>query len=199
MRTIGMLAVMAWLGAAQAWAGDDPWSKSYALEANGNYGAAAAVIAPLAKEEGDRELVWLRLGWLHYLAGEYHDAIRAYRKALDLNPRSLEARLGLALPLMAQHRWREAMMYLDQVLAISPYHYLANLRMMACEEGLRRWDELLARAMEMHSRYPSDATVLIYMARAYAWQGKRDLARETYRKVLHRAPGNLEARRFLAR
>ncbi len=196
-RGIAFIALLLAGVAAFATENEDPWRKSYSLEANGKYAAAAAVIEPMASRGEDAEFAILRLGWLHYLAGEFNDSIRAYRTALEHNPRSIDARLGIALPLMAQQRWREAMRYLKQVTDDSPFHYLANLRLLACEEGLRQWEHLAAHAQSLHERYPADATILVYLARARAWQGKHDLARQAYRSVLHRAPGNLEARRYL--
>ena len=72
--------------------------------------AAAALKGQLAKRPAS-DFVILRVGWLQYLAANYNDSIESYKKALNLNPKSLEARLGMALPLLAQkkgvrrHRW----------------------------------------------------------------------------------------------
>ncbi len=173
------------------------WSDSYALEANGKYEKAAALIAPLRDNGNESELATLRYGWLNYLQGNFNDAIHAYKQALERNNRSLDARLGIALPLMAQQRWNEASRYLKQVLAQSPYNYVAHVRLMACEEGLRKWETLAKHALSLSASYPSNATILVYLARAYAWQGKRELAKAAYQRVLVRVPGHLEARRYL--
>ncbi len=98
---------------------------------------------------------------------------------------------------MAQQRWSEASRYLKQILAQSPHHYYANLRLLACEEGLRKWDRLVKHSLTLAAYYPSDASSLVYLARAYAWQGKHQLAKNAYQRVLVRIPGHLEATRFL--
>jgi len=175
------------------------WSDSYALEANGKYEGAAALMVPLLNKGTDNELALLRYGWLNYLQGNFNDAIKAYKQALERNPRSFDARLGIALPLMAQQRWKEASRYLNQVLAQSPFNYLAHIRLMACEEGLRKWETLAKHSMTVSAYYPSDASTLVYLARAYAWQGKPVLAKRTYQKVLARIPGSVEAQRFINR
>ena len=182
---------------AQAKAGHSVWSSSYALEANGQYEKAAALMVPLLDAGSESELATLRYAWLSYLQGNYNDATQAYKKALEHNQRSFDARLGIALPLMAQQRWAEASRYLKQVLAQSPYHYTANVRLMACEEGLRKWGVLVKHATNLAAYYPSDATALVYLARAYAWQGKHELAKGSYQRVLVRMPGHIEAARFL--
>jgi tetratricopeptide (TPR) repeat protein len=153
-----MLALFALSGVAGA-AGSSVWSDSYALESNGQYEKAAALIAPLMGKGEESELAVLRYGWLNYLQGNHNDAIRAYKRALERNPRSFDARLGVALPLMAQQRWNEAARYLNQVIAQSPYNYPAHVRLMACEEGLRKWETLAAHSMKLAAYYPSDATI----------------------------------------
>jgi len=195
MLTLIML-VMAVPAFAQA-AGKSVWSDSYALEANGNYEQAAALMVPLLGRGSDGELALLRYGWLNYLQGNYNDSIGAYKQALEHNQRSFDARLGIALPLMAQQRWNEAARYLRQVLAQSPKHYLASLRLLVCEEGLRKWDTMAKHSLEVAAYYPSDASFLVYLARAYAWQGKHLLAKNVYQRVLVRIPGHIEATRFL--
>jgi len=173
------------------------WSSSYALEANGQYEKAAALMVPLLDKANDSELALLRYGWLNYLQGNFSDSIAAYKQALERNQRSFDARLGIALPLMAQQRWSEASRYLKQILIQSPYNYVAHIRLMVCEEGLRKWETLAKHSLSLAAYYPSDASILVYLARAYAWQGKHQLAKNTYQKVLARIPGHLEGTRFL--
>jgi len=173
------------------------WAQSYALEANGEYEKAAAVIAPFLASGEDSEFALIRYASLNYLQGNQNDAIRAYKRALERNVRSLDARLGIAMPLMAQQRWKEASAYIEQVMAYSPFNYTAHIDLMACEEGLRNWEKLEKHASDMTAYYPSDATILVYLARAYAWQGKKDRAASVYQRVLLRYPEHLEASRYL--
>ena len=175
------------------------WSSSYTLEANGKYEKAAALLVPFLDRGEYSEFALMRYGWLSYLQGNHNDAIRSYKRALKRNPRSFDARLGIALPLMAQQRWKEASGHLRQLLAKSPYNYTAHIRLMVCEEGLRKWEQLEKHTMDIAAYYPSDATILVYLARTYAWQGKNILAKNTYRKVLARFPENIEALRFINR
>jgi len=176
---------------------NDPWSTSYTLEAKGEYEKAAAVIVPFLGGGIDHEYAGLRYGWLNYLQGNFNDAIKSYQRALEQNPRSFDARLGIAMPLMAQKRWNEAMRYLKQVLAQSPMNYTAHTRLMICEEGLKQWKTLEKHAATVAAYYPSDATVIVYEARADAWQGKKAQAKALYKRVLVRYPQHLEATRYL--
>lgn len=197
MRMMLLLLLMGFIPSAVFAKDESVWSKSYALEANGKYEMAAALLVPMLDQDGENEFATMRYAWLNYLQGNYNDAIKAYSQAMARNPLSIEARLGIALPLMAQRRWNEAARYLRQVLAKSPYDYIANLRLMACEAGLRKWEKLEKHALSLSEIYPSNASVLVYLARSYAWQGKTNMAKAAYAKVLVRSPSNLEALRYI--
>ncbi len=57
--------------------------------------------------------------------------------------------------------------------------------------------ELVPHAASVAAAYPSDATSLIYLARARAWQRNVAGAKQAYSKVLERYPQNEEARAYL--
>lgn len=176
---------------------DDPWRSSYIYESKGEYEKAAALLTPMLDKGAYQEYATLRYAWLHYLQGNYNDAIRSYKKALTRNARSFDARLGVSLPLMAQGRWKEAAGYLKQVIGQSPYHYTAHSRLMTAEEGMRKWSTLEQHAKSIAAYYPSDTTTLVYLARAYVWQDKADEARKAYAEILIRFPDHIEANHYL--
>jgi cytochrome c-type biogenesis protein CcmH/NrfG len=83
------------------------------------------------------------------------------------------------------------------VIATSRWDYTAHLRLLTCEEAEKKWEELAHHAAEVVARYPSEATLLVYLARAEAWQGHVDPAKEAYSKVLERIPAHYEASAYL--
>jgi tetratricopeptide (TPR) repeat protein len=176
----------------------DVWSESYRLESMGQYKAAAELFDPVLKTEPANEFARLRRAWLRYLAGSYNDSQGDYKAALQANPQSLDAQIGLALPLLAQQRWKEAALVAQQALQSAPWNYYAHLRLMVAEEGRRQWQTLLEHTGKLHQRYPSDATVLVCRARAQYWLGDTKAARGSYQQVLQRVPGHIEALQFLA-
>lgn len=175
----------------------DPWSESYRLEKLADYGAAIDALKPVLDANSNNEFAHLRRGWLHYLQEKHGEAIRDYEHALTLNPKSIDAQLGLTLPLLAQRRWREAASHANRVLEVAPWNYYAHLRLMVSEEGERKWETLARHATEVYRRYPSDATVLVYLARANAQLKNTEAARSAYRRVLQRVPGHVEAMQYL--
>jgi len=178
-------------------ASNSPWQQSYILEAKGDYEAATDVLSDYLDNTESSEMAWLRSGWLHYLQGDYNDAINAYKTAWKKNKYSLDARLGLTLPLMAQNRWKEAARYAQQVIDVSKSHYSANLRLLACQQGLKNWRDVNKLAKNLAARYPSETTPLVYLARAKNMLGDVDGAVTAYRQVLMREPGNIEAGQFV--
>ncbi len=173
------------------------WEQSQQFEAKGEYLSAAALLQPLMQNGDNKEFSYLRYGWLNYLQGRHDVAESAYSKALQLNPQSLDARLGISLPLLAQQRWQDAALHLKQVLAVSPWDYTAHVRLMITEEGLQQWEVLARHAADINRRYPSDATILVYLARAHAWLGHKDKAKQAYSQVLIRIPNHAEASQYL--
>ena len=194
-----MFALMIIFVSVNAVSADDSWMRSYTLEAAGQYAAAAQSIEYFLKEIPTNEFAVLRSGWLYYLAGNYSRSIMHYQTAIKLNKKSIDAMLGMSLPLMAQARWREAALQTQEVIKISKWNYLAHTHLMACEDNLKQWDALKKHAETLSSYYPSDATILVYLARAYSHTNKNGKAKAVYQQVLQRYPGHLEASKFLAK
>lgn len=194
---IRIIAIVGLLYTVNCAAAVDVWAESYRLEALTRYDEAAEVLQPALNKDSKNEFILLRMGWLNYLRGNYNSAMEYYKKALAVNSNSLDAKLGLVLPLLAQQRWNEAAKFTQEVLQVAPWNYYAHIRLMVAEEGLRQWQTLAKHAMEVSARYPSDATVLVYLARAYRWLDKTKDAKNAYQKVLERVPGHIEATQYL--
>lgn len=171
----------------------DPWKESYRLEEVFQYDAA---INALKGIDSDNELVKLRRGWLNYLQGTHSKSIEHYKKAIKSNSNSLDARLGIILPLLEQQRWREAASNANKVIEIAPWNYYAHVRLMLTEEALKQWDKLSKHSAAVHQRYPSDATVLVYMARASHKLGNKRKAKSLYEKVIELIPDHFEAKYY---
>jgi tetratricopeptide (TPR) repeat protein len=190
------LSTLLTLLATSVLAQDDAWQTSYQLEAAGKYYEAIAAIDHVPANGPDAELKALRRGWLYYLPGSFNESIREYRLAIERNSKSVDARVGITLPLLAQKRWRDAAQNARIALQLAPNNYTALLRLAMALEGQREWEEMAAI---MIASYPSEATPYVYLARASVSLKKRDDAIAAYTAVLVRAPGNLEAKNYLGK
>jgi tetratricopeptide (TPR) repeat protein len=195
--TLTTLLISLVLFAASANAQQDMWQKSYQLETAGLYNDAISAIDQVQANSVDAELKSLRRGWLYYLLGNYNESIREYRFASERNSKSIDARLGITLPLLAQKRWREAEQNARAILAYAPNNYTALMRLVLALEGEKNWDEMQKTSETLVLLFPSDATAYVYLARSYAWQTKRDAAIAAYSAVLARYPGHYEATAYL--
>lgn len=193
-----LIALALMLHPATAAAEDSFWSESYRQEALGKYADAMDSINTWLKMHPKHEFGIMRRGWLNYLQGKYNASIKDYRSAISLNDKSLEARLGVMLPLMAQNKWREALVYGQQIIAIAPWNYYAHVRLLRCEEALEQWSTLANHAHQVFLRYPSDATIIVYIARAHDKLGNTKSAIKAYEDVLERVPGHVEASQYIS-
>lgn len=183
------------LSSSQAlFADTDPWQESYRLESLYQYDAALNALNGIS---ADNELALLRKGWLNYLKGSHSKSIDFYNKAISRNEKSLDARLGIILPLMAQQRWREAASSANKVLEVAPWNYHAHVRLMVTQEALKQWPELQKHAQAVTQRYPTDVDAHVFLARSYRQLGNDNAASQSYQKVLELVPTNFEAKQFV--
>lgn len=171
---------------------------SLASEAEQKYLDAVQVLMKPYAQHKDHYTLNLRLGWLHYLWGKYHDAAQFYQQAQRLAPTSREARLGHLLVLLADGKYAEVKPLADKVLVGDPGNYLANLRLAV---GLRL-DGKLADAQKVVDRmlrwYPSDVNFLGEAAQLKLAQNDASAARRLFEDILALDPANAAAKAQLA-
>ncbi|RZU47385.1 tetratricopeptide repeat protein [Fluviicoccus keumensis] len=186
------------LMAVTAVAGEADWAKSYQLESQGKIQDALTTLDSLGKDDDDH-LQWLRKGWLNYQLGRHDESLKAYTTAAARYPRSVEALLGETLPLLATRRWKEAETQARKALELAPWNYTAAIRLMAALEAQKDWKALAKVGVDMAERFPSDATILVYLARAQNALGWKNEAAISWQGVLNRVPGHIEAKKALGR
>lgn len=184
--------------ATTAHAGEADWAKSYQLESAGKPAEALTALDAIGKDE-EAHLILLRRGWLNYQLGRYDESLKTYTTAVNRYPRSVEALLGQTLPLLATRRWDEAAVQARKALELAPWNYTAATRLMVALEAQKDWKGLAKLGGDMAERFPSDATVLVYLARAETALGWKNEAASSWQEVLNRVPGHIEAKKNLGR
>lgn len=169
------------------------WSQSYALETDYKYQEAADLIEPLVQKNETLEIANLRLAWLYYLQAKYNKSIKFYKRSLKNNSKSIDALLGITLPLLAQKRYKSAKKYTNKALKLSPNNYSASAKMMYIYYQQKKWDSLNEFANSVSTYYPNLVEPIVYAARANYYSGNKDLATELYIKVLMLMPTHIEA------
>ena len=187
-----LLASLAFL--PTAWA-DTPtaFATSYAQEAQGDYAAALSAIATVRGPEVDDAVLNLRRGWLLYLDGQYDASLRAYQIAVDAAPRSVEAHLGLTLPLMAQRRWQDVIAACDAVVELSPGETTARSRRAWALYNLGRFAESEEDYRALVIAWPTNVDLRAGLGWAQCRQGDTVRARLSFAQVLAISPDHASA------
>jgi tetratricopeptide (TPR) repeat protein len=190
---IALVAAAIGCGVAQAEADGgaaDQFQRSYDSEAAGKTADALAALEALPAPQHDGYVAQLRRGWLLYKLGKHAEAIDAYARASALEPRSVEARVGVLLPAMALRRWADVESGAREVLRLDPGNYLASLRLAFAVYNLGRYPESALIYKRLVEGYPSDVEVRSGLGWSLLKSGKAAEAAAEFRAVLEIAPKN---------
>lgn len=174
------------------------FQQSYDEEAAGRQAAALAALDRLPEARAVGYVAQLRRGWLYYRLGRNLEAIEAYGKAAALAPGSVEARVGMLLPLLGERRWSSAEKTAREALKIEPGNYLATLRLAWSLYNLGRYGEAVTAYKKLSDAYPGDVEVRTGLGWALLKHGRTAEAAAQFREVLDVSPKNTLARDGLA-
>jgi len=154
-----------------------------------------------AAEEAGAPAAILQLAWGDALivAREPVKAEEVFRKALEANPKSAQARLGVAAALQAQDKLKEAKAYLEDTLKEMPDTLGLRERLATVCLALGQKDEALVRYQEELKTGRVTPTLHLALARLALDLGKLELAQSEAKKVQDENPRNAEAAYLLAR
>ena len=199
MRTALLLAALLLsLPAAAATPADDAFRTSYAREARGDTAGALAALEPIVATPLNGYVLELRRGWLLYLAGRLPDAAKAYERAIALEPKALEPRHGILLPLLADRRFAEAKKHADAALAIAPQDFTALSKLGYIEYSLLRYEPAEAAYRRALALHPGSVDLRAGLGWALLRQRRLPEAREQLERVLAVAPDHASAKEGLA-
>jgi tetratricopeptide (TPR) repeat protein len=173
------------------------YQKSYTYEKNGDYKDAVKALMPIYESYPNGYTVNLRLGWLYYLMKNYANSEYHYRKALKALPSSIEAMLGLSLPLMAQSRWSDLESLMYRVIKIDYYNYYGNLRLCKALTEEKKYSIAESISRKMLVIYPTDVNFLNQLAISLYNQDKVSYAKSIFENVLTLDPENTTAKKYL--
>ncbi len=103
------------------------FKQSYVDEYNLKYAKAIEALTPYASLK--RYEIHVRMAWLYYCNAKFSDAAVHYKKAVELSPKSLEARMGYVYTLASQEKWDLVIEQYKAVLGIDPTHAVANFNL----------------------------------------------------------------------
>jgi len=167
------------------------FSESYSLEAVGNYAKAIEEIESIYDENSYE--INLRLGWLYYNLGNYFESKNKYQKAVELMPYSIEAKLGLVLPVSAMGNWNDVIKTYEKVLEIDPQNTLVNYRMGAIHYERKEYEKALSYCEKTVNLYPFDYDSVVLLGWINYQMGNLREAKVLFQKSMLIKPRNQSA------
>lgn len=167
------------------------FAKSYELSSISNYKGAAQVL----KDNYDKTSYFLnlRLGWLLHLAGLETESVTYYKIATELQPESIEAKLGLAIPTEAMGNKNELKSIYESILSIDPQNTFVSYKLGLLAYQKKEYDLALNYLEKVVSLYPFDYDGVILYAWANYYTNHYNEARELFYRALCLSPGDKSA------
>ena len=167
--------------------------KSYDYERMGKYSEAIKVLTPLYNKYPRGYTLNLRFGWLFYLNKNYNNSIEYYKKAIAINPTSIDPRLGLVRVYLDSHSFNDAKIISYEILKIDYYSYYANLYLIQALIGEEKYSIAQEITNKMLALHPTDVLFLELLAVIYKATNNKDLY-AIYESILILDPNNVLAR-----
>lgn len=158
------------------------YQESYILEDSGKY--IKAIQPLMVYYEKDSYELNIRIGWLYYNAGNYPSSRRYYMVATKLLPYSIEAKLGLALPLSGLGNWDQVIDLYQEVLDIDPNNSLVNYRLGSIYYYRQEYDLAYNFLERVVNQYPMDYDSVILFAWTNLKLSKLREAKILFKKAL---------------
>ncbi len=170
------------------------FSKSYSFEYETQYTKAITALTDLHM---DSYQVNLRLGWLYYLSKDYVKSEQYYKKAITLEPTSIEARFGLVLPLSTVANWNSVLTAYLEVVKLDPNNSIANYRIASIFYARKDYVNAKSYVAKVLKLYPFDYDSNLLSGKILMAQAKNADAKKYITKALEYNPQSEEAKTAL--
>jgi Tfp pilus assembly protein PilF len=136
-----------------------------------------------------------RLAVLYDRQGDFNKALEEYQQALERTPKDSDLHNDLGYAYYCRGQWQEAEKHLRQAVSLNPQNARAWINL-GLTLGQR---ERYAESLEAFAKVVRPAQAASNLAFVLTTQGKRQEAKETYRKALELDPGLPIAQAALAK
>lgn len=167
------------------------FSKSYAFEYDTQY---AKAITPLLEISPATYEVNLRLGWLYYLSKDYAQSQAYYKKAIALEPATVEGRFGLVLPQSALGNWNDVLAVYLEILKQDPNNSIANYRTASIYYSRKDYTNASLYVAKVIKAYPFDYDSNLLYGKVLIAQGKNADAKKYLMKALEYNPQSTDVK-----
>ncbi len=157
------------------------FSKSYSFEYETQYTKAITALTDL---HVDSYQINLRLGWLYYMNKDYVKSEQYYKKAIVLEPTSIEARFGVVLPQSTAGNWNSVLATYIEVVKLDPNNSTANYRLASIYNTRKDYVNATTYVSRVLKLYPFDYDSNLLYGKILMVQGKNAEAKKHFIKAL---------------
>lgn len=167
------------------------FANSYQFEASGDYQKAIGELNSVSGYDYHKSL---RLGWLYYLAKDYETSKKHYRSAARLQPKAIEALLGLCYPLEAQKKTDELEAVYRQILLLDKMNSKVNYALGNIYYYRKDFTQAEKYFDSVREMYPFDYYSTLMAAWTKYFLGKKTDAQRLFNTVLIISPTDQSAK-----
>ncbi len=167
------------------------FEKSYALETAQKYTEAITTLKTVYDPASYE--INLRLGWLYYLAADYKTSATYYKKATEIYPNSVEAKLGYIYPLSALYSWDEVIVQYKAILKMDAYNSQVNYSLGLIYYYRKDYTTSKTYLDNAIGAYPFDYDIVVLCAWNNLMLGKNEEAKKLFNRALMLKPNDSSA------
>ena len=171
------------------------FNTSYKTEYYKNYAEAIKAMDAIYSPESYE--INLRLGWLHYNNGNYSKSESYYKKSIELAPKSIEAKFGLANVLAALEYWDQLLILYKDIVKLDPKNSIANYRIAYLLYSQKKMSSALNYITQTLELYPFDYNSNLLAGKIYISLGDITKARDVLKKAQMYNPKATEVEQLL--
>ncbi len=166
------------------------FNESITLATEGNYDKAISALTKIYESNKEDFLINMRLGYLNYYKGSYSESKQYYQKAVSLKKNSIDAMLGLTLPLAALKEWEEVNKLYLSILKLDENNYTANLRLGQNYLITGNYTQAKKHLEKVYGLYPSEYEANLSLGWTYYYLGNTTKAKELFVNTLMLSPND---------
>ena len=151
---------------------------------SGDYARAVAALKTVVAAAPDDAESRFRLGRAHAALKEWDSAAAEFQAVIQLNPDDADAHSNLGGIYYEQQRLDEAVKEFRQATLLKPDDAVFHYNLGAAYAGLNRLNEAEAEFLSAKQFNPDLPETYLGLGAIYAAQGKNELAREAFERVL---------------
>ncbi|MFC1842108.1 tetratricopeptide repeat protein [Candidatus Dependentiae bacterium] len=129
----------------------------------------------------------------HFHTQEFDQALTCYKKALEIQPSSVESMLKIAQILEKKNEPQKAIIYYKKIVALAPKFTYGFLKLAKLHHILKHYHEALAYYKKVDMLKPNDTAIIFRIASIQNALGKCKKAAKNFLKIAKIEPKNISA------